>query len=517
MLQFLTPKFMREFDQKLLLNYPFWYIARIHYILYFTILMWLLSYGIGCILPIDISEYKPDSVCNIWIFVFSVLGIILFCAWIYYLTIYNTEDHFGKYSAWDDVKFLGVFIVGINLIMSFSYPLQVRVKTRIAHMFTDAELAQQYNALNLGNKYVTTDIEDFQYCGFDVHEVVNYEQLQKDSMRDNEGRSLKDLKKYNRFLKYTSDYNNYDYSFLFQMYNSALESPEYLNALLNERQIEQAYHSHTTEAAKLSAITQYFETANAYHSPLYDQRHSPQDYLDNYNHMDKSCTVYFPEAFNLTAADKNSGLKYLPNEDTNYYMGNVYKAKFSLPGILTNGYLLFAFYFSFFISLFVIIFRNNKWQHYLVSVVSFILLAIILGIVSLAASYPYSSYAYPSLALMAWVASAVISCIYYFQKNKYNVVGAVATNLFYVCLPIVPVMLCLFSHEAFGFLKCNYGYGGIDSAEYIYDRLECDWKSAKFKELICYMQIAGIGAFVLIAMPLYKLFYAKQKALPRDK
>jgi O-antigen/teichoic acid export membrane protein len=79
--------------------------------------MWLISYAVGCILPIDISSYNPENVTNIWIFVFSVLGVILFCVWMYYLTIYNNEDHFGKFSIWDDVKMLAVLMIGINLLM----------------------------------------------------------------------------------------------------------------------------------------------------------------------------------------------------------------------------------------------------------------------------------------------------------------------------------------------------------------------------------------------------------------
>lgn len=519
MLQFLAPKFMKEFDKKLLLNYPFWYIVKIHYILYFTVLMWLLSYAIGCLVPINISEYNPTDGCYVWIFVFVILGLILFCVWIYYLTIYNNEDHFGKYSAWDDVKFLGVFIVGINLIMSFSYPMQLRVKTRLANSFTDVQLAQQYNALNLANKYTTTDLEDFQYCGYDIHAYVDYDQLRKDSLLDEEGRGPKDLKKYKRFDKYSSDNSNlYDYNFFFSNTKFHEESQEYKHTLFNSEKIEQAYSLHRTENDKLIAIKDLLSVSRIYQNSYYTQKYSAQDYLDNYNHIDRTkCLAFFPEAYNLLPEDKQAGIVFLPVNDPSYYMGNIYKAKFSLPGILTDGYIMFAFYFSFFISLFVIIFRNNKWQHYLVSVVSFILLSIILGIISLAASYPYSKNAYPTLALLTWLAAAIISIIYYFKKDKYKVVGAIATNLFYVCLPIIPLVICAYCHEVFGLYKCDYSYNSSDAFETAYFQLECAWMNDKYDALICYAQIFGIAGFVFGVMPLYKVFFAKQKALPKDK
>ena len=145
MLKFLVPPFIKNLDKTLVLNYPFWYIVKIHYIAYFSVLMWLISYAVGCILPIDISSYNPENVTNIWIFVFSVLGVILFCVWMYYLTIYNNEDHFGKFSIWDDVKMLAVLMIGINLLMSFSYPMQLRVKTRLGNTFTDEAAAKFFN------------------------------------------------------------------------------------------------------------------------------------------------------------------------------------------------------------------------------------------------------------------------------------------------------------------------------------------------------------------------------------
>lgn len=518
MLQFLAPKFMKEFDKKLLLNYPFWYIVKFHYILYFTILMWLLSYGIGSILPIHYMSYNPMNVVDIWIFMFGVLGLILFCVWVYYLTIYNNEDHFGKYKMWDDVKFLGIFMAGILLIMSFSYPMQIRVKTRLANVFTDAELAQQYNTLNLANKYITSDLEDFQYCGYNVHEEVDYQRLKKDH-NYYDSNVPHDLKKYKRFVKFTSDYfNEYEMSYLFFSPKYLEESTEYKNVLLTEDEIEHTYNDlHKTEKDKLNAIVSHFNLVKKYHSQNYGQRYSPQDYLDNYNHYEKACVYNFPKAFNLDKYDLASEIEYLPIDDVSNYISNIYKAKFSLPNILSNTYLLFCFYFSFFISLFVIVFRNNSWQHYLVSVVSAILLAIILGIISACMHYPLSQYAFPSLAFLTWVAAAVISLIYYFKRDKYSVVGAVATNLFYICLPIMPLLICLYCHEVFGLYKCNYNYSTTNEYEMAYNQLECEWKTRKFAELIRNAQLIGIAVFVFGVMPFYKVFFAKQKALPRDK
>lgn len=459
------------------------------------------------------------KVVDTWIFMFAVLAIILFCVWVYYLTIYNNEDRFGKYSAWDDVKMLGILMVGVMLLISFSYPMQIRVKTRLANVFTDTELAQQYNALNLGHKYRTSNEDDFQYCGYDLHEEIDYRTLQKSGTYV-EGKVQHDLNKYKRFIKYTSDYyRSYDHSVFSFGIDFLNESGEYRNALLNSTQIEQAYRLHKTDREKLQAIEQHFAVIKTYNPEGYREDYTPKDYLNNYNHYEKTCTTVFPKSFNLHNDDLSAEVDYLPSDvdDVDSYMSNIYKAKFSLPAILDNFYLLFCFYFSFFIALFVIVFRNNKWQHYLISVVTFILLAIILGIISLTFTYPHNKYAYPTLAFLAWLAAAVVSIIYYFNKDRYSIVGAVATNMFYVCLPVMPFLVCLLCHEAFGWLKCTFDYNLTDEYQLAYNRLECDWYSRKFMQVIWYSQILGVGGFILIVMPLYKLFFAKQKALPKDK
>lgn len=518
MLKFLVPPFIKNLDKTLVLNYPFWYIVKIHYIAYFSVLMWLISYAVGCILPIDISSYNPENVTNIWIFVFSVLGVILFCVWMYYLTIYNNEDHFGKFSIWDDVKMLAVLMIGINLLMSFSYPMQLRVKTRLGNTFTDEALAKQYNDLNLAHKYINSDLENYQYCGYDLHAVVEPKDLKRDTDEFGEQRYVYDLNKYKNFVYFSPDRtNNYNYEFrnIFFGQNPNIASVQFNNALHNELKIETEYQSHKTDAQKLTAITNYFkvialyEEKNPYIKSLGSQYH-PKDYLDNYNHYEKTCTTYFPEAYNFKADDLYTGDKYLPYDDVSSNMYNIYEAKFASHFIFKDTYLTFAFYFSFFAALLVIVFRNNKWQHFLVSIVSFILLGIIIGILSLAVGIK-SENVFFTLSLLMWLVTAIMSLQYYFKKDKYRIVSTVATNLFYYSLPIIPLLFCVYFHELFGWLNCYADYNDPIAVA------KCEIIRQQYMDAIFYAQVIGISAFIFVVMPFYKPFFAKQKALPKEK
>ena len=81
----------------------------------------------------------------------------------------------------------------------------------------------------------------------------------------------------------------------------------------------------------------------------------------------------------------------------------------------------------------------------------------------------------------------------------------------------MPMVFCAYSHEVFGLLKCSYDYSEVNSSTAIYYQLECEWMNKKFAELIFYSQIIGFAVFIFGAMPFYKVFFAKQKALPRDR
>ncbi len=513
MLKFLVPSFIKNIDKTLVLNYPFWYIVKLHYLLYFTIIMWLISYGVGCMLPIDITSYNPEKVTDIWIFVFSVLGVILFCVWMYYLTIYNNEDHFGKFSMWDDTKMLLILVIGINMLMSFSYPMQLRVKNRLANTFTDIELAQQYNDLNLGYKYITSDLEDFQYCGFDLHDNPSHDSIINRESSYYGKQYVYDLTKFNNFTRYDISGNNYlfyDISLFSMTPSLVLKDSIFRKALLSDEAVEKAYSLHTTDADKLKAISKHLNLVNLYNRNHYFE-YTAQEYLDNYNHYEKNCTTYFPDAHNIHPQDRRV-INYLPDSDVSAYIANIYKAKFTKPHVLLSNYLWFAFYFSFCVSLLIIVFRNNKWQHFLVSAVAFILLGIILGILSLAFGTRSSESKFTTLFLITWGICAVLSIQYYFKKNRYSTVKAVATNLFYICLPFMALIICGYAHDVFGWLKMENE--GLTDAFHIAQR---EIMERTYEDALFLAQLLGIGVFVLVVMPLYKLFFAKQKALPREK
>lgn len=516
MLTFLAPKFMKAFDKFLLLNYPFWYIVKIHYILYFTILMWLLSFGIGYLLNIDITAYSPEAVSGTWIFLMAVLAIILFCVWMYHLTIYNNEDHYGKFTKWDDVKFLGVFIIGINLLMSFSYPMQWVLKHRIANTFTDAQLAQHYNALNLGHKYVGNNIDDYQYCGFDVHDTVTYQQAQSDTNCFKNGSMYRDLNKYRNFVCFSPDKNDYDYDLIrFWDKSDIKASKEFSDNMMSASAIEKGYQQHQTDGAKLGAIDEYFKVVRIYSSDNdYNfnnlASYTPKDYLDNYNHYEKACVITFPLAYNYKKSSyaEYEQESYLPSPDVTYQLNNIFKAKFTNIYLVSLSYLRFCFYFSFYASLLMILFRNNRWQHYLVTAVTVILLSIIIGIISLI-SLPS---AYPTLSILVWVVAGFMSIKYSFKKDRYRVIDVVASNIFYIGLPLMPYFLCEYAHEIFGWYKCNFS--DVDD---IQAQIECSIKEYTFKNICYYARVIGITVFIVLVMPFYKVFFINQKALPSNK
>lgn len=513
MLNFLVLAFIKNFDKRLLLRYPFWYISKLHYIVYFSLLIWILSYGIGCMLNIDITSYDPLKVSGIWTFAFSVLGIILFCVWMYHLTIYNNEDRFGKFNRWDDVKFLFVFMIGINLIMSFSYPMQLRIKQRLANMVSDAELAHQYNILNLSNKYLTRNLQDFQYCGYNIHDKLTYTNIMHDSAAYNNQREIRDLSKYNNFLAYSPESNNYFYddfdvsSFFFHT-NSLNVSIEFKQNTLGADLIEKTINAYKEEDIS-QAISKTYNLSKHYGTEPF---HSVEQYVESYLQQPQNCMDYMPPFSFLKNPDESEDYSHqlqIPIRN----IDNIYSAKFRITYLLSDGYLLFAFYFSFIVSLLMILFRNNRWQHFLVTAVSLVLLSIILSILSMILFNSNFGSAYSTMSILTWITAAVIGVRYYFKNDKYRNVSIICANLFYVTLPFFPFIFSNYLHEVFDLYKC-FDWGNNLTADAI---LDCNIKQMKWDNLRTWSQIFGIGIFVFGIMPFGKLFYSKQKALPREK
>ena len=75
----------------------------------------------------------------------------------------------------------------------------------------------------------------------------------------------------------------------------------------------------------------------------------------------------------------------------------------------------------------------------------------------------------------------------------------------------MPLLFCLYLHETFDWLKCYADYNDpIASAQ-------CEIIRMTYQDVIFWAQIGGISSFILIVMPFYKVFFAQQKALPREK
>ena len=509
MLNFIVPKFIKTFDRYLLLNRPFWYITKLHYILYFTVLMWALSFFIGNLLPINILSYNPVASQSIWVFTFSVLGVILFCVWMYHLTIYNNEDRFGRYSKFDDVKLLLVLIVGINLLMSFSYPMQLCMKSRLADTLTDTELASQYNTLNRSHKYITHEISDFQFCGYDVHKNVYYEDVKNDTNAYKDEREIRDLSKFKNFRPYYPGVNYYGrFSFSDIVFgHTASKQNEFDTLLLTDQQLENHYKQHSSDKEILMDIDNTLSLCKVYGVTVL---FTAKNYFDNYKQRPTGCQDYMPDYSFVTSEEDFEAMV-----DTNSplaFMNNIYEAKYERIYLLSNSYLLFGFYFSFIISLLIILFRNNRWQHYLVTAVSFILIGIILSIISMLLFMGNFDSVFPTLVLLTWLCCLVMTIVYFFNNTKYKVVYVIASNLVFITLPFAPFLFGMYLHQVFGLYKCEYYTE--PTAQQIY---ECNINEIMFDKMFTWTQILGIAFFVIVAMPIFKLLYIKQKALPRDK
>jgi hypothetical protein len=69
----------------------------------------------------------------------------------------------------------------------------------------------------------------------------------------------------------------------------------------------------------------------------------------------------------------------------------------------------------------------------------------------------------------------------------------------------------VYFHELFGWLNCYADYNDPIAVA------KCEIIRQQYMDAIFYAQVIGISAFIFVVIPFYKPFFAKQKALPKEK
>lgn len=500
MLNALVPKFIKRIDKYFLLNHPLLWISKVHYVLYYAIIMWLVSGLIGFVVPINLSQ--PQDI-GLWYVLFTVLAIVLFCVWIYRNAIFNVEKKFGNRHWTDEFKLFSLYFFCVFIFFSFAYPFAITYNTRIAHTVSDAEFIEDINTLNRSEAFIPRQFYNY----YNYHD------------------STKNITFYdiNRRIEFGG----------FTPYMIGQDTLKF-RALKSSYELKRDYeHDKLSDKAILKALSERNQVVQKY--GLSDEV-SPEDVLKTYRFLCKQWQTDNSHTWINNSSDDYNITRVLDN---------IAEAKFRTVFLFRADFLLFVFYFTLYITMFFLLFRNNRWQHFLITVVTLIILPILLFIIGQIIPYNSSFFerdlVFDTGTVLVFGLGMVFTVIFMISGNRFSAFRNICMQLFYLLFPVMPMYIVYYLRRHTGlFYNWNdYSAYTMDaemtealqnigaehseanvyyrSKEYYLNQYLADYWNHQYELWHMAMMIAGIVVFILVIMPLMKELFVKQLALPRNR
>lgn len=500
MLNALVPKFIKRIDKYFLLNHPLLWISKVHYVLYYAIIMWLLSALIGFVVPINLSQ--PQDI-GLWYVLFTVLAIVLFCVWIYRNAIFNVEKKFGNRHWTDEFKLFLLYFLCIFIFFSFAYPFAITYNTRIAHTVTDAEFIEDINTLNRAEPFIPRQLYNY-YNYYDSTKKVTFYDINR-------------RVEFGGFTPYTIGQDTIKYG-----------------ALKSNYELQTDYeHDKLSDHAILKALEERNRVSEKYGLGA---DISPAEVLKTYRFL---CKQWQHDGESHAWVDGGDDYNITRVFD------NVAEAKFRTIFLLRADFLWFVFYFTLYLTMFFLLFRNNRWQHFLITVVTLIILPILLFIIGQIIPYDSSFFSrdivFDTGAITVFGLGLIFTVVFMIGGKRFSSFRNICMQLFYLLFPVMPMYITYYLKRHTGLFQSWRDYNPYALAAEMEEALNTINGEASHSEVfyrskeyylnqylgeywqhqydLWYMGtlIAGIVVFIFVIMPLMKELFVKQLALPRQR
>lgn len=491
----LVPGFLKKMDQHLLLNHPLLWISKIHYVIFYSLIMWAISAFLGSFIPINLFQSQD---LGLWYFIFTIIAIVGLCFWIYYNVIFNIEKKFGKRHWADSYKLFFLYFITVVILMSYSFPFSIIYTNRVASIVTDKELIDDINVANTADSYIINDTYKFQQT---------FDSLQNCDFID--------FRNCLQFGQYTA-------------WNYKVDTIRF-PALLSSYKLQKNHELMQSDQSKLEAIEDLHQVLDKYNIPC-DVTAKKQ--FDTYKFWCAKSPVK-TTAFN--------GEYYGYDYNLRQCLDNLTSAKFDTLFIYKADFLNFMLYMSFYISLLLLLFRVVNWKQYLVAAITCFLLPIIFYIITQFIPYDYRQDlglprrdTFYFMMLFSSFLIALFFTLSTIKSNRYfSAFKNICAQLVFVTIPFLPFSFVFILKEYVGtfnyqhiyfpnYIVNEYGVKVEDpsyyySYGYLYDQaMEEYWRNqANLWMFGCLY--GGLILFVFIIMPLMYHLFVKQIALPRKR
>lgn len=487
----LIPPFLKKLDDYLLLNYPLLWISKVHYTLFFCLIIFCFSAILGLIIPIDLAETQD---LGLWYTMFSILSIVGLCFWIYWNVIFNIEKKYGLRTWADEYKVFFLSFVCALLFMSCPLPFAAVYNQRVADVVTDDELIEDINSMNLSSPFVVNDLYPYastydsakQVYFHDIRNLVKHEDytpwfLRRDTVK---------------FPKLLSAYQ------LEKHYGTKKKSDDEILKLLNKHIA--IHHKYGFKFNSTSEIE-----------------------LKHYNDLYASSPI--------SAANYNYrsiGNKYQLNQ----CFENISDAKFKKLFIIRSEFLHFLFYAAFYITLLVMLFKMVNWKQYLITCIALVVVPIILFITSqLLPStdhYNFREKVYMIMLSIVFFIALGFSIASIRDNDRFNAFKNICAQMVYITLPLFPMLFVYVLKKVFKVFGSSVAYSSAetikyqetiasntsyyDTPDYIYSQLLNEYWQKQYELWFLGVMYGALAVFIIVLVPLMKQLFVKQLALPRN-
>lgn len=145
LLRKLMPDFLVQWDLRLLQNKPWLWATRVHYHLWFLLLLNALAFALGLLIGVTERRFPdPEALFGYMM----VPAVAYFAFWVYRVVRFTVERRFGHRKSYAEVGEFMVHWASLLLILTLPLTLSLTVAWRIAGLTPDAEFAAEVDVLN---------------------------------------------------------------------------------------------------------------------------------------------------------------------------------------------------------------------------------------------------------------------------------------------------------------------------------------------------------------------------------
>ncbi len=483
----IAPGFLNRLDTYLLTKYPVIWISKIHYILWFGLLLYLISAAIGWLVPIDLTSRADDG---LWYVLLSVLAFILSWFWGYRYLIFNKEKNFGNLKLSDEYKNFFLVFICIAVFAWFGSPFVLSYNTKMANLFTDKEIIDDVNALNEIEPFVPTNYYSYENT---------YDTIKKQTFFN--------VNKINTYNTYTP----------WRYLNDTVNYP----SILSNYQLHLSYQPSANYNNVIAKIEKHISICNKYGIyPTFNADAMAKMYLKA------------QKAGWMDIQEMNMGNDYY-KEELRTAFNNLFEAKFGTLFLWNADFLWAMFYVIFSLSLLLVLFKLNHWKQFLIMAIVMALYPLVIFILTqILFRHSNADDAFTWFVFLFFITCIVSLFITAKQQRTFKPFFNILNQAFFLISIYMPMLIVYYLRRAtslFHYNNYNYDYTteiaktviskngetvAIYDYRYYLDQYLYSYWQDEYDQWFLICKYVPIVIFI-VCLPLMKKLFVKQLALPR--